>query len=380
MSRLPSPRLSLRPLRRALLPLLLVAGCRFGSVSPVSESIAATAQHSEAVSLGESLCRLGTAMVSDAPDCDDRAAAIDRLVLAVGELSSYGARLSRLAGIDSVDLGVAPGAVISLGETLGGGTLAGIERKGIETASQIITDVITTSVKRRALRKAVVTTDRSVQCLAWRSVEATEVWRRELARIAEARAKADALDIVLAPAAPRAPEADVDDEVPTETPTVASTQEQSRSQPDPIEPRVVALEEAVGELEEDTGRTTRRALESQRLALRSVQVIAAEHDRRLAALERGLWAVALSHHHLACNAERLGTTRDRGLRSEIDRRVACVLERERPPQERSAACRPVLAQAEAMRAAACQDLLRDGDDGKPEPVAPACDDTEGTSP
>lgn len=374
MSRPPSPRLLLRPLRRALLPLLLVAGCRFGSVSPVSESIAATAQHSEAVTLGESLCRLGTAMVSDAPDCEDRAAAIERLLVAVGELSTYGDRLARLAGIDSVSLGAAPGAVISLGEALAGGTLAGVERKGIETAAQIITDVITTSVKRRALRKAVVTSDRSVQCLAWRSVEATEVWRRELARIAEARAKADALDIVLGPSGPRGPEADVGGEGPAEA------ELGDQAQPHPLQPRVVELEETVGELEEDMEGTTRRALESQRLALRSVQVIAAEHDRRLAALERGLWAVALSHHHLACNAERLGTTRDRGLRSEIGRRVACVLERERPPQERSAVCRPVLAQAEAMRAAACQELLRDGDDGKPEPVAPACDDTEGTSP
>ncbi|MCA9655569.1 MAG: hypothetical protein H6712_03630 [Myxococcales bacterium] len=365
MSPRPLPRPGLRV--GLLLTASLVGGaCRFGSVSPVTESIAASAEHGEAVELGESLCRLGTAMVSDAPACEDRAEHIESFQLALGRLSAYGARLSGLAGIRSVDLGAAPGAMIRLGETVSGGTLDGVERKGIETAATILAEVITTAIKRKALRKAVISTDRSVQCLAWRSVEATEVWRRELARISEAGTKADALDLELDRSRSRVP---IDDEpaAPSPSPEEAA---------DPLAPRVEEVEARLDELEHDLGKTGRRAMESERLALRSVQVIAAEHDRRLAALERGLWAVALSHHHLACHAERLGTTRDRTLRAEIGRRVACVLERERPAAERSAACRPVLERAEALRAHACEDLIRDGEDGTPIPAEPDCEPPE----
>lgn len=369
MLRRPCPLpLRARLLRGASWALLALAGCRFGSVGPVSDSIVGTLEHSEAIELGEPLCRLGTAMVSDAPACEDRAARIEQLQLALKELSGYGDRLSRLAGIPNVSLGPAPGAVIGLGEAVSGSSLSGVEKKGIETAAQILADVITTTVKRKALRKALAATDRSVQCLAWRSVEATEVWRRELARISEAGTKADALDIVLDPSIPRPPKPEAPEAEPApaeEDPLAARVAE--------VEARQIEVEARLAEAEHDLGRTDERALESERLALRSVQVIAAEHDRRLAALERGLWAVALSHHHLACNAERLGTTRDRKLQAEVGEHVACVLERDRSPEEQSSQCRDVLAHAAALRANACQDLLRDGEGGEPEPNAPDCD-------
>ena len=378
----PSPLLSVLALG------LATVGCRFKSVGPVTASIEATAVHSDAVDLSESLCLLGTALASDAPACDDQPARVEELQLAVGQLTNYGSRLSKLSGIRPVNLGPAPGAVIGLGEALSGSSLDGIERKGIHTASKILTNVITTAVKRKALRKAVGSTDRSVQCLAWRGYEATEVWRREVARIAEAGTKAEALDIALE-APPRPVE-------PPPPPAAASREEASTppASKHPLAERVTEVERRQTELEgtvqdaerarskaqRKQDRTDRRALESQRLALRSAQVIAADHDRRLAALQRGLWSVAVSHNHLACERDRLGTTKDRSLQRELGQQVACVLERDRPESEQSSECRPVLARAKWLRAHACEQLheLDDGgqakidEDGAPVPAGPRC--------
>ncbi|MEM7157485.1 MAG: hypothetical protein AAF799_31875 [Myxococcota bacterium] len=374
------------PLVAALALCLAPFGCRFKSVSPVSASIEATAVHSDAIDLSESLCLLGTALASDAPACDDQSARVEALQLAVGQLSSYGGRLSKLSGIRPVNLGPAPGAVIGLGEAVSGSKLDGIERRGIQAASKILANVITTAVKRKALRTAVHDTDRSVQCLAWRGYEATEVWRREVARIAESGTKAEALDIALG-APPRPAE-------PPPPPPAAVEPSPTPPSKHPLAERVAEVEQKQAELEgalheaEQTraraarkqAKTDRRALESQRLALRSAQVIAAEHDRRLAALQRGLWSVAVSHNHLACNRDRLGTTKDRALQAELGQLVACVLERDSMDSDRSSGCRSVLARAEWLRAHACEQLhqLDDAqqpvldDDGNPVPAAPRC--------
>lgn len=292
-------RLTLATERKALVALALaVTGCgNFGSLKPFQKSIDATRDAVPVLERRRDFCDLRDAIVGTQPSATAPAVpagnsavqqvtkcanqAPEKLVRAVKKLSAYATSLGELGETSDLELGDATEALVKFGDAAAGAETEEGVSDAVVAASNILTKAVTHGYKRREIAKALRTTDRSVQCIAARSLFVIANGRVD---VDEQLKKLDGIN-------------------------------------DKDQSYLKLLQE---ELKGTPSGSAAEAVRRDIIMIRSVALHYRELSSEFEQLERGLKAVAVAHSVLACGADDIGTGDDDDLKSKVEQGIKCV--------------------------------------------------------